>query len=87
VRERDDDLLLAAAGLEERAVVVERVLAERDAQLRDRDRDDGDAGHRLGGLRVRAQVDRAVEAERLAARGDRRVVVLAGQTVGHGRQA
>ena len=57
VRERDDDLLVGAAGLDDLAVVGQRVLAERDLELRDRDRDRRDAGDRLGDVRVRLEVD------------------------------
>ena len=80
VRERDDDLLLVAARLDHVAVVRELVPAERDPQLRDRDRDDGDARDRFGRARPGREVERrdlAVEPERLLARADRGVVVLA----------
>ena len=45
VRERDDDLLVAAPGLDDLAVVGQLVLAERDLELRDRDRNRRDPGH------------------------------------------
>ena len=67
VRERDDDLLVRAAGLDDVAVLRQLVLAERDRELRDRDRDRDEAGHRLGRLRLRLEVDFG-QAERLLAR-------------------
>ena len=83
VRERDDDVLVGAAALDDLTVVGQRVLAERDAELRDRDWDRRDAGDGLGDVRVRREVDAPVQPERLAARGDRVRVVLARQAVGH----
>ena len=78
VGEGNRHLLVGTARLDDVAVLRQRVLAERDLQLRDRDRDHRDAGHRLGRLRVRREVDVTVQAERLAPRGDRGGVVLAG---------
>ena len=73
VRERNGDLLGGAAGLDDVAVLGELVLAERDLQLRDRDRDHGDARHRLRGLaygaRSTSRRGRAPLAARRSTRG------------------
>ena len=78
VRERHDDLLVGASGLDDLAVVGQLVLAERDGELRDGDGDRDEAGHRLGSLRPGLQVDLR-EAERLLALAHRVGVVLARQ--------
>ncbi len=83
MRERDRDLLVGAAGLDDVSVLRECVLAERALQLRDGHRDLDQAGHRLRCLQPRLEVSLG-QPERLLARADRVRIVLAGKP-GHRR--
>src|SRR4029077_13154741 len=75
VRERHDDLLVGAARLDDLAVLRQLVLAQRDPQLSNRDRDRDEAGHRLRGLCPPSKVDLG-QSERILARAHRIGIVL-----------